>query len=367
MQLFFNKPSSVSYGIVRYSQWDYVRAGLLRNLETVQNYYYSRIFAVKSNHFLCRLVNNLNLSHNLPLERYYFLADTKSSTLASAMRITSPVQKGALFNGIFFGQDCPEVLVLDSTSVDPNYVYKNWKTAQSVKVVTHPKTDLGLLLPNGKTTSDEIGLAVISINIGMLAVQYRAFATEQLLMHNNTDSGLQGVAHFVHRYVLPNMLPSQLDFSLFNRLTNILNGQVIPKNTKAHPFSMPDYSSFSDQVQTRLIKDMQGKTLEYKAIMRTIPAVSQESMDLVLRIPDNPPTRQIAWSEVLSRIDALGVLIKLGSENSIGTNMMQLNYFASEFKYYQQDKAISSLVPKVLYDDALVKMQNISRLASNVL
>lgn len=367
MQLFFNTPSSVSYGVVKYAQWNYVREGLLRNLQTIQSYYYSRVFSVKSNHFLSRLVNNINVSHKHQLERYYDIVDAKANAIAAIMKMTSSLQRGALFNGVFYGQGCTEVIMVDSSSFDPFEAYKNWKIQQAVKVVMHPRSDLTMLLPNGKTTGTETGLAVISVNIPLLAIQFRAFAAEQMKINEEGENGLQTVSHFIHRFVLPNMMSTHLDYAIFNRIRNLVNGTSMGESLKQHPFVLIDLTNQVNKVHVQLVEDMVGKTLEYKSVLATIPAVTKPTMEEVLVIPENASTRQVLWAEVLSRIDALQVIIKLAGEQSVGKNIMFLNLFAREFRQYQQDKAIFNYLPKDIYSDTFYEMQKIADLTNKKL
>jgi hypothetical protein len=359
MQLFFNTPSVANYGILRYAGWNYVRDGLLRNLETTKNYYYSRIYSVKTNHFLARLIDNINVSHNFELERYYDIVDGKSASIASAMRMSTSYQKSSLFNGVFYGPGCPEIIITDFESFNPFEVYKNWKTVSAVKVIAHPRSDYDLMLPNGKETSSEKGLAVISINIAMLAVQFRAFAADQMQLDRQDGTGLQSTAHFIHRFVLPNMLPSHLDYCVLNRLNNIFNGAPLPQSPRRQPFALADLTGASDRVHQQLISDFRGKSMEYKSLLKTIPAVSQLNMESVLTIPDNPPTRQIVWAEVLSRLPALKLMIDLGGQDSIKRNVSVLNYFAREFVLYSQDRSLQSVLPRDIYKDAFYDIKKI--------
>lgn len=367
MQLFFNTPCSISYGLLRYTQWDYVRQGLLRNLLTVQSFYYSRIYSVKSNHFLARLTNTLNISFLHSIERYYAIADAKAANIAAAMKMTSSMQRGALFNGVFYGPGCTEVIMMDNSSFDPFEVYKNWKTAQSVKVVIHPRSDLSLMLPNGKNTGLEKGLAVISINIPMLAIQYRAFAEEQLKISDEQNIGTQSVPHFVHRYLLPNMMASHLDIAIFNRIQNLLNGKPLAEVTRAHSFALVDYSSQATKVHTEILEDLRSKSMEYKAILSSIPAISKDSLLEVMVLPESAPTRQIFWAEVLSRIDVLRFTINVGGDRSIERNQTYLNTFARDFRLYQGDRAVAVSMPRDLYLNTFSKMQQIATLAGRPL
>ena len=362
MQLFFNTFSVANYGILRYAGWNYVKAGLLRNLSITQTYYHSRIFAVKTNHFLARLIDNINVSHSHGLERFYSIVDSKSNAIASAMRMSTSYQKSSLFNGVFYGQGCSEIIVTDCSTFDPFEVFKNWRDVSAVKVITHPISDLNLLLPNGKDFSVEKGLAVISINIPMLAIQFKAFAADQIYMNENESIGLQSTAHFIHRYVLPNMLPSHLDYALFNRLNNLLNGAPLPDNNRRHPFALIDYTAMSDNIQQDIIADMKGKSMDYKSILKTIPAVTSPSMEEALTMADNPPTRQLVWTDVLSRLEVLKAMISLGGTESVSRNMITLNSFAREFVMYTRDKSLQGVLPTNMYLDTMYDIEEICNL-----
>lgn len=367
MQLFFNTPSVENYGILRYANWNYIRSGLLRNLEITKSYYHSRIYAVKTNHFLARLIDNINVSHNYELERYYSIVDDKSNALASAMRMSTAYQKSNLFNGIFYGQGCPEIIVTDCASFDIFDTFKNWREVSAVKVVTHPVSNLNLLLPNGKDVNSEKGLAVISINIPMLAIQFKAFCADQLYMDQQDGTGLQSTAHFIHRFVLPNMLASHLDYALFNRITNLLNGAPLPVSLRRHPFMLNDYTTMSDMMQSEIIDGMSGKSLDYKAILRTIPAVSSPNMQTALTMADNPPTRQLVWVDVLSRIDALKMMIQLGGPESISRNITTLNAFVIDFKLYYRDRSLQNVIPRNMYIDVMYDIEKICNLVGKTL
>ena len=360
MQLFFNTPAAVSYGILRYSKWDYVRSGLLRNLETTKKYYHSRIFSVKSNHFLVRLINTINVSHNFQIERFYDIVDSKAATIAAAMRMTTAMQKGSLYNGIFYGPGCTEVIMMNTETFDPYESYKNWRDISPVTVVYHPRSDLNLMLPNGKNTGNETGIAIIAVNIPLFAIQYRAFAEEQMQMNNDDNTGLQTVAHFVHRFVLPNMLDSHLDIAIFNRLSRIINGAPMGEASRTHPFVLVDYAPQVNAVHENLVQDLSTRSMDYKAVMQTIPAIVKQNMEQVMTLPENPPTRQVLWAEVLARIDVLNTIINLPDKDSIEKNRSVLGYFAREFKHYQQDRAISVALPRDIYLDTFSEMQQIA-------
>lgn len=367
MPILFNTSDTIARSILRYADWNYVRAGLQRNLTNIKNYYNSRVMSVKSNHLLCRIINTADISHNLEIERYYDILDSNANRISNAMFMTSPVSKGRLFDGFFYGQGCIEVIISNNESFDPVVAYKNWKTISPVTVLLHPRTDLEMLLPNGKETSSEKGLCIISINIPMLLIQYRGFVDEQLYLDTTDGTGLQTVAHFVHRFVLPGMLDTHLDLAIFNRLTKVANGEIMGTVYKKHPFGQVDYSNKVTAIHERMVQDFKQRTMEYAGILEMIPAVVCNSMLQALKLPDIAPTRQIVWVELIARLDALLTIVHLGGAESIKLNMSTLNAFALEYRLSQRDRVLSSALPKDILFNTFEKMNELSTIAGRPL
>lgn len=364
MQTFFGSLSPISYGVVRYAEWDYIRDGLLRNLETVQNYYRTRVFTVKSNHFLARIINSFNIPHSLELERFYDNADSKADVFSMAMKMTSPIYKGSIFTGVFYGNNNPEILISNTESFNPQWVHNNWRTVCAVKPLMHQRSDLDLLLPNGKDTGTESGLAVISINIPMLAVQFRAFAIDQLNKQAQYSDSTLSVGHFIHMYVLPNMLQAHLDIAIFNRINNLSLGAPLGESKRKHPFALPSYNFRIDKVLKQLLRDNQNRNLEYEMILRTVPAISQETLEDVMMLPDVAPTRQIVWAEIMARIDVIDFMTRVGGSQSLGKNRATINYFIKFFRYIKNDRSLETYLPYGMYLDIKYKIDDILKRVS---
>ena len=350
---------------MHYPEWDYIRKGLLANLSIIQNYYHSRVFSVKSNHFLSRLINTINVPHTLELERYYDNVDTKSDKLSMHMKMTSSIYRGQIHKGIFYGTENQEVIINDSTSYDPNWVHKNWKYVSPVKVLMHPRSDLALLLPNGKDTGSETGMAVISINIPMLAVQFRAFCIDQNYREENNVSPLT-VANFIAKYILPNMLYSHIDLAIFNRINNYSQGAPLGETKYKHPFITIDYTEKIDRMIPRIIHDINTKSVNYKMMMKNIPVIVKHDLEEVMMLPDLAPTRQVLWAELISRIDLIDFITRLGEPRTIRNNGVNNSYFYREFKRYERDGGLESYLPYGVYLDLKYKMNDVlTRLNQN--
>lgn len=342
---FFNTPDIYGQGTITPASWPYLKRGLLRNLEIVKRYYYEKPFAVKSNHILIRLLNNLGVSFNINLERFASIVDSKSNSISMNFKFSSPVYRGNIFSDIFYGGNIDEILVSNDDYFDVYQVYNNWKTVQAVKVITHPKSDLDLLLPNGKYIGTESGTAVISINIAMLAVQYKAFLDKEYSVMMAGESP-KSTAHFIHMYVLPNMLDSHLDVALFNRAYNILTGSQMGVSAKKNVFFTTNLTEQIDSAYRDLIKFYSERDRDYKTILRSFPVVSNDDFETTLRLPELAPTRQIVWVNVVARIRAIEFLVKLSSNNNNPFNKNTNNIFLRYFKLYENDRALDMILDR---------------------
>ena len=362
MQTFFNTTEPIGQAVFQPPQWSYLNDGLKRNLQTVKDYYKIRPFAVKSNHFLARLLNNLGVSYNLNLERFYDIADARASTISMGFKMTSSVYRGSHFKDVFYGGNISEIFILDEEYCDPYETYKNWMDVSAVKVLMHPKSDLNLLMPNGKSYDAEPGVAVISINIAKLAVQFKAFLDREEKRMNELNESPKTVAQFIHMFVLPNMLDSQLDIALFNRVYNLVTNSPMREANKKHPFFLTDYSKMVDKVYSDIVDVFSSSDKRYKVMLKSFPCVSVENFEKLMVLPDNAPTRQIIWSQVVARVKVLELLVKLSPNNGNSLNKADNNTFSRNFKLYENDKALSDLVQSSNYYELIKSIADVKTL-----
>lgn len=361
MQFFFNSIPTVPYSISRYPSWRYARDGLLRNLEKVKTYYRDRPMAVKSNHYLCRLLNSINIPTSLPIERYVDIADAKSWNISMAFKMNSPVYRGAIFKGGFYSSTDPEVYVSVSDYFDIYSAEQNWKSIAAVYPIHHNKTALDLLLPNGKDKEQSSGPTVIAINLPLLALQHRCFMLDQINIHGDDTSSYLTTSHFVHMYVLPNMLDKHLDIALFNRFKHLVLGAPMGVSTKTHPFTYPKYESHVDAVYNDVLQGLNNRTGFYKQELLAIPTAVAPDMLHVLKLPENAPTRQTVWVEVLARLDVLAVLSQLGQDKGMMANKGDINYFIRQFKHFRSDRVLETYLPADMYYDVVLTINMLER------
>ena len=104
-----------------------------------------------------------------------------------------------------------------------------------------------MTLLTGGNRNSHYGPTVISINIVALMIQFREFLISQAVSFRETGS-LLGAEHFVNMYILPNMLKSHLQISVFNRMVNLSLGRPNSECYMKLPIAVVDYREKLDKV-----------------------------------------------------------------------------------------------------------------------
>lgn len=337
--------------ITRPPGFDLIQRIYQRDIEKIVEYFHSRVYAVKSNHLLCRLLGVGSVSTSYSLDRYLEVAIARSPYVAKHFNFTSAINYGEVRQGantVFYGPSCSEIILYSEDYFDVSEVARDWKNAQAIKVLEHPISDLGLILPNGYKNSTDYGLVVISINIPMLLVQYRGFLLEQMRKISDGSASLLGDTHFVHMYVIPNMLYSHAELVVANRLMNLFYGAPQGSATKKYPFPIVNYGDKMDKELSAVLKHITDTRMPYASFLKNIPSIFAEDAQMALLMPDIARTRQVWWAMLISRLKMMKFLLDAGS--SSGMNGALINKLKLDFKRIRDEHVLSTVLPHDLLE-----------------
>lgn len=304
--------------------------------------------AVPSEHLLVRLVQSIPVPLRLSAERFYDNIDMVSLNMASAFNLTSPLNKGEVKDGIFYGPGVPEIIIADDTPVDPLHCTKEWKNLAPVKVLTHPRSDLILSIPNGRRHSEENAISVIYIHVPMLCLQYRAFRLTEEAITGQQESQLS-VMQFIYMYVLPNMMPGHLDIALFNRFDKMFRGKQLGHNTEKISLYMPNYDRQVDEAYEQVLTYLEKNPRNFVGTLQTIPTVTADSAFEALQIPRMMPTRQIDWAVTVARLRALAFLADSSRRHKNMINRKDINLILQDLSFLKNSNALKTSLPKLAY------------------
>lgn len=352
MQKFFGIERNTQPGVVSVPDWRYVRDGLTKNLQTVQDYYRRFASHIDGSHFLLKLIYSAGVNRNTPIERYYDYLMARFSGTASANKMTGPTSTGYLFKGVFYGPRVYEILLADDDSFDPVWAVENWQSLKPIRVLHHPVTSLRMRIPDGLMHTTDEGVAVIAINIPMLMIQYREYRKFEEARAELSGENPRSDPMFIYNYPLANMMGSHLDCAIFNRLYNRLMN--IPNGTDItqHSFFIPNYDIFLDRVQEKQIENLKNTTIQrFDGLMKQIPLIEKSDLSEFAVLPDIAKTRQVVWGLVLARLQLLSFLFNATGQDPRIANSMEMNRIMRIFQIYRTDKALKSSLPVDLYFD----------------
>lgn len=338
----FTKKVDSNNSVIRPAGFDLVRRIYQRELATIKDYYNNRVFAVKSNHLLCRMLTTGYVPVEYTLDRFLEATYARSAYIGKYFNLTSELGYGRTFDGDFYGPGCDEIIIYNEEYFNPFDSAINWKDLQPVRVLEHPVSDFGLLLPNGAEHNTGKGLVAISINVPMLLFMYRGFLLSRNLL--NSEQVL-GAEHFVYMYVLPGMMETHTDIVLLNRLKNLFYAAPMTQSTKRHAFPITDYSSRIDHVNTDIIKHLEGTSRLYTQYLKCIPSIVNEDMQETLIMPDMAKTRQVWWSLMMSRLSTMKFLIDLGGERGCDANGIYIHKLQLDIRQIRRENVLDSVLP----------------------
>lgn len=356
MYTLLNERSAPARGIVSFPEFTYVKNGLARNLETTVRYYRQNPKAVASDHLLVRLLQSISTPFGEDVIIYKDRVTDVAFDLAMSLGMTSSLSTGKAFDGVFYGSGTSEVLIATFEDFDVSQVMGNWQNLRPVRVMRHPRTDLTMVIPNGQANSSESGIAVILINIPMLACQYRQFVLTDALLNKDTRFSTN---QFVHMFVLPNMMYSHLDVALQNRIYALFREWHVSDSAGGTAFAVPNYQPNIDPIlQRQILNALRQMTYDFPNLLRGFPAITEASLLDVNRLPQMPLTRQVTWALTLARIPVFELLLQINWYSRNSNNQMYLNRIKRSLQELRNDAALRGGLSIGLYRELLTELKD---------
>lgn len=344
--LFLDKPV-VSRGIISFPKFLYVRNGLLRELSKVLQYYRTNPRALPGDHFLVRLLGSISVPFGNDVGVYFDRVNDMAMGLSMSLNMTSAINYGETFEpGPFYGPGVSEIILATDEGFDLSQIEDNWRELQPIRVLRHDITNLNLEIPDGYPTEKNSGIAVIEVNIPMLACQYRQFRWEQA-QRPDGEAELT-MEQFLRMYPLPNMLMSHVDYALFNYFRAAVFGTDLEDLRPPHSFYLIRYDEKLMEIMFQAIDAFSKREYPYQSILETLPGAVNESMLGALMMPETAPTRQIEWALDIARLPAVEVLVSLTGSHGGNKNREMYNYLRRWFRRTRSDSAFRKVLPRDL-------------------
>ena len=284
-------------------KFQHVHDVINRETAKVQGYYRFHTPHLPSNHLLIKLILSLNVSLERQILEYVSTVEDKTAQLAKAFKLIHPTNTNVqTFDGTFYNDNTVEYIIASDEYFDVSKAWELWRSIVPVKIHSHPFTDMSIGIPNGKyPQQSNKGPAVISINIPMLALQYKAWVHYE----QNKGSTSLGLQNFVYNYVIANMVKRHTEICLINRTMAFCTEKPIAEFTKQHSFMVVDYSGKVDEVLISRDKYLNQRKVDFNQLFLVYDTLYFDTWAKVLALPKIAPTRQVRWIFLLSYLPAI--------------------------------------------------------------
>lgn len=325
-----------------------IQRSFMTNLTNLTKYYREHEFYLPNNHLIKELILNLGVSGESPLLEYVDSVRDRIKTLSTMYKLSSSYNTGKILeNSQFLNDRVQEIVILHGEDFDIEACAAKWRELEPVKFIDHPHTDISFAIPDGTYKSDEMGVAVISINLPLLALQYRLWTQEEL-----TKKVPRKVSSFIVGHVLNNAIRSHVDIAVSNRLFNMIS--KTPNNNRrkwrATSVAMPDYTSSIDNVLAAYTTIIERRQPTFYDILHNIPTLTTAYFTYRAQLPKIIVTNSVAWAMYAGVIKRLVLAFRVTEERGLFVNQNVINEVSWITKRLDNNKVFSMGYPAELIE-----------------
>lgn len=296
-------------------KFNHVDTVIGKETQKVQDYYRFHKTHLPSNHLLVKLILNLNVSLNREVYEYVSTVEDRVDKLAKSFKFIHPTNTNVTtFDGVFYNENTVEYIIASDEAFDVDLAWKKWRSIVAVKIHSHPFTDMSIAIPNGKYPLQMTkGAAVISINIPMLALQYKAWVRYE----QNRGVASESIQNFIYNFVLNNMVKRHTEICLINRTISYITQLSVSEFSRQHPFHVTDYTGKVDEVLISRDKYLTKRKVGFNQLFLVYKPLYFKTWAQVLSLPKIAPTRQVSWVWLLSYLPYILFYLKvINKQNS---------------------------------------------------
>lgn len=292
---------------------------ITREMGRITAYYRNSNFVVSSTHLLCQILRQLNVSMNRDLESYVDACYFEIERLARLFNLIHPdVANPEIRKGVFYNASTPEFILTDESVFDYSVAWDRWEQVTPVKIHYHGFTDLNCptLTGNYKNPVIENTYAVISINIPLLALQFRAWLENS----HNLPKELKKLEYFIYKYPLVNCMCRHMELAVINRTMNLYLNKPVAKHYRLHPLNVVNMTSVVDSALLKRVELIKTNVLRFHHLFKMFQGISVKDWSRTVKPPTILPNRNTKWVLEMQVIDWFIFWLKHSKMNNIVLN-----------------------------------------------
>lgn len=325
----FTKDDDTNYPVHKFPETIYLKRRVHSELLRIQDYYYNRESTVNNQHMLARLIDLTYPSLNEdPFTVFKQITAVKDYT-SRQLGISSTITFGKIHNNILYKQNSKELFISVDTNIDPFDFKNNWMNYSPCRIIYNDDNELDFYNFDGRKSKYMEGLTIVEIDITILILMYNFWSLERLKKSLSIDSTI-----FVKNIVLPKLMGSQLDISIWDRYSNIFLNRLGNDGNKyyTHPLVTLKFKDTLDDILYKVKNRMVNVNMRLPNIILHVPTIYNNNMLDALRINIGYLTKQSEWCLWLSRLLYISDLIDMIPNVAKSNNSKYLNSLPYEIR-----------------------------------
>ena len=314
---------------------------------------------VDSGHILLQLLYSLPSVRSDDSIDFYNAATEHGNDIANALGITSGRSNGKVSNNTFYpGKN---ILLLDKNKLSFSEIIKvsegGWEDLVPVKCVKLSNTFNPLSQAKGikSTEGSDWDISVVTINVAVFALMAKLWSDANRKKVSGTR---ETPSIFISRYVVPNMLESQVHSAIVTDLVRTLKGEIPNRDKVRSSQWVLDYTGRIVDGLVDIVNDLPLTSLELEETLAVLPAIGKVSF--LDRIPDlgDRVTQLNLWAHYPAVMDELALSYFLLHRSDSGLSEFKVRFKYQARQYTNNSAFRKAKDPKVkrILEDSLDNM-----------
>lgn len=282
------------------------------NLTKSQEYFRSRNLTAQNNNVIVRLLKQFKMPSPTQLSavnvrKYFDEIRNQDYRIGNLVGMTSSTSYGTISKSNFYSDNVLEILITTSCTYDA-IAGTDWRDLEPVKVHRHPydSTNYGIL-DKRQVLGGSGGVAVLSINIPVLAVQFLQF---QQWVQANSIKPIPTFAQYAISYPIQNLIKSHNDIAVINRTIKAYRGIKGHDMQPRQAFWLMDDLPLLDQLIAKTVPELRRTPRYWESVLVHMPTYYQSGYDAV-RLPVDIDVRQNRWAWIIARSWLIDFLLEV--------------------------------------------------------
>lgn len=318
------------------------------NLEVnkLRKFYDENVYTAKSTDRWLKFLITIETYINLSPSKLVSVIRENSPRLNNQFGLVSPLNTSKIQSpGTMYNRNIPELFLSVEYPIDADKAVSNYKRLEPIKVVSHDFSDFSYGICNGNYASGEKGLAIFTVDLAILALQFQQWCIHERL--NKVTNANRQTTEFIAKYLWPSIVTSHIDNVLFNRLVNQLDDKPNAPSNNQHSFYLADFGNGFDQQNATFIDTLKRKPMGWMERLQSLPSIRASNYYESMLFPDMAPTRQVRWAMVLSKLKMVEFVLKTDQfAQNKALSLADRTTIQRELRILLNDRSFEIVVPE---------------------